>query len=330
MQLYPQKHTTYTKLKTMKTAPTPKTTPRPFMLTPRTEEIIRTIYFYRYMNAMDVAHLLFSPSSLTYVRGILSSLAGGTDYKTAQYLYRFPLPTAATGNRERIYTLGSKGRDFLSRELRLPVNWYFRPHKLKHMGFSTVTHNLVLTRFLVAASSWAAREPNFRLMQARISYELQSSVSSVTVAKAGKTETIRVVPDAWLLFERLKNGAHDTSFPILLEIDRGMEYQQKFKRHIASRIEFIRSGEYSKLFDTHAVTIAYATTGQTPEYRESRRRAMCAWTREVLTELHKENWAGIFRFTSLSLDDIYNPALFREPVWFRPDSSEAVPLFTGI
>ena len=306
-----------------------KKTAKPFMLTPRTEELLRTIYFYRYMTALDVARLLYSPSSLTHVRAILSRMSGGADYKTAQYLYRFPLPTAATGNRERIYTLGSKGRDFLANTLGLPVNWYFRPHKLKHLGFSQAVHNLVLTRFLVAACSWAAKEPDFRLVQTRICYELQSAVSSVTVAKAGKTETIRVVPDAWLLFERLKEGRHDTSFPVLLEIDRGMEYREKFKKHVASRIEFIKTGNYSKLFEAHAVTVAYASTGDREAYRESRRRAMCAWTQEVLVELSKQNWCSIFRFTSLSLVDIYNPALFREPVWYRPDSPQPVPLFSS-
>lgn len=281
----------------MKTTPTHKRAIKPFVLTQRTEEIIKTVYFYRYMTALDVAHLLYSPSSLTHVRSILSALAGGKDYKTHELLHRFPLPTAATGNRERIYTLGSRGRDFLSAEVGWPVNWYFRPDKLKHLGYGQVLHNLVLTRFLVAANLWADLQPDFRLVEKRIGYELAKIPASVTITEHGKTATLKVIPDAWLLFERLKNNAHDTFFPVLLEIDRGSEFRERYRRHVASRIEMVRSGAYQKIFNASVVTIAYATTGDTQEYRETRRRAMCAWTQEVLTELRKGSWAEIFRFT---------------------------------
>jgi hypothetical protein len=34
---------------------------KPFILTPRIEEILRTVHFYRYMTALDITYLLFSP-----------------------------------------------------------------------------------------------------------------------------------------------------------------------------------------------------------------------------------------------------------------------------
>jgi hypothetical protein len=55
---------------------------------------------------------------------------------------------------------------------------------------------------------------------------------------------------------------------------------------------------------------------------------MCNWAVEVLTELHKEAWASIFRFCSFLLEDIYDTNLFEAPVWYRPDSPTPVPLFT--
>jgi hypothetical protein len=135
-----------------------------------------------------------------------------------------------------------------------------------------------------------------------------------------------VIPDAWLYFERLKNGEHEDYFPLLLEIDRGMEYQHKFKHHLRSRIEFIKKGgAYSKLFGHEAVIIAYATTGETAEYRETRRRAMCAWTSEVLKELGKMNWSPIFRIASVVFEDLYTSPMFDEPVWYRPDSPVPIP-----
>ena len=56
---------------------------------------------------------------------------------------------------------------------------------------------------------------------------------------------------------------------------------------------------------------------------------MNAWTREVLAELNLKNWGGIFRFTSVEFDTLYDQAanLFEERVWLRPDSGEKFGLF---
>jgi hypothetical protein len=313
---------------TMKSNAQGKASAKPFVLNRRNEEILKCVYHLRYVTALDVSYLLYSPKSLTYVRSILSNFSGGEDYKTNQYLYRFQLPSAKSGNKEKVYTLGSRGRDFLANVLGMPVTWHFRPDHVKHFSYAQITHNLILTRFLVAAQVWARQHPDFKVLKIRTGYELAKYAAPISITIQQTTEKLKVIPDAWILIERLKDRKHDTSFPILLEIDRGMEYQQNFKKHVTSRIEFIRSGEYKKMFGIDAVTIAYATTSDMPEYRETRRRAMCAWTQEVLKELRKENWARIFRFHSLSLQNIYAPAIFEEPVWYRPDSPELVPLFS--
>jgi hypothetical protein len=73
---------------------------KPFILTPRIEEILRTVHFYRYMTALDVTYLLFSRGSLTHVRDILKVLCGGADYAPDQYLFRFPLTQFSSGKRD--------------------------------------------------------------------------------------------------------------------------------------------------------------------------------------------------------------------------------------
>jgi hypothetical protein len=284
------------------------------VLTERMEEILKAIHYYRYMTVLDVANLLFSEGSKKYVGKILTTLAGYDDGVDNQYLYRFGLSKAKKGNYERVFTLGSKGRDFLQSEVGLPVNWHFRPEKIKHLSHGQLIHNLLLTRFLVLAHLWSKNQSEFKLVQKRISYELQSTLGSVSGNK--------VIPDAWLLFE--KEGRH---YPILLEIDRGTEYQQRFKHHIATRIEFIRSGEYQKIFGEKAVTVAYVTTGDTLEYRKTRLKAMQTWTNEVLKEQKRENWASTFRFSEVALDEVYSAPLFDGVVWVRPDSETALSFF---
>ena len=301
---------------------------KPVVLTKRFEDILRAVNVYRYMTALDVAHLLFSPSGLVRVRSRLSALSGG-DFVDGEYLYRLRLSHVPRGNPERIYTLGSKGRDYLEKVLGVPVAWHFRPERVKHFGFNVVLHNLILTRFLVAACRVNALAPEFRLTQTRICYELVATPASVEIEVKGKSEKISVSPDGWLMFERLKDGRHAHWFPVLLEIDRGTKGGETFKRDIRSRIAFVESGEYRRIFRTEAVVIAYAATGPSGELSEGRRKALASWTMEALREAGREDWAPVFRFCSLSFGDIYASPLFEGRVWYRPDQSEPVRLFGG-
>jgi hypothetical protein len=289
---------------------------KPLMLTPRDEKILRAIYEYRYMTALDVAWLLFKPTSRTHVTEILSSLAGGDDLQTHSYLCRFGLPSV--GNSERVYTLGAKGRSFLA-EHGLPITWYFRPYKLKHFSYSHVQHNLILTRFVVALNVWIRKQTDFTLSTIRFGHELTGTPGRVTV----EGKTVPVIPDAWILLGRTRTRSQ---IPIFLEIDRGMEFQKRFKEHIRARIQFYYSGEYERMFGSESVRIYYATSGQAPEYRERRRATMRLWTSQVLEELHLQDWADVFRFASLEFDKLYDLTLFEKPVWYRPDSPTPVAL----
>ena len=59
--------------------------------------------------------------------------------------------------------------------------------------------------------------------------------------------------------------------------------------------------------------VAYITTGETPEYRETRRKAMINWTREVLAERNMQSWSSLFYFGSLVFDEIYETEFFMKP-----------------
>jgi hypothetical protein len=275
------------------------------------------------MTAIDVTYRLFSPGSLTYVRDILKLLCGGEDAKDNQYLFRFPLPQFSSGKTEKVFTLGSRGRDFLSREVGMPVDWYFNPKHTRHLSHGLIIHNLTLTRFLVAAHVWCKRGTGFKLSELRTSYEMERHPATVEIVKSGKPERFKMIPDAWLLFDDLNENVR---LPVLLEIDLGSSYRERFKCHVRSRIEFLRSGAYQKMFGAEGCVIAYATTGELPEYRQSRCNAMRDWTREVLTDMNLKSWAAILRFASVVREDMYEPGLFEAPVWLRPGSDSPLSL----
>ena len=293
------------------------------ILTPRDEEILESVYRYRFVTSLDIAYLLFRPSYMPYVRSRLTRLAGGNDLEENTYLCRFRLH-ATKGNPERIFTLGAKGREFLQSQKGKKIDWYFKPGKFKFFSYSAILHHLLLTRFLVAASWWCRDRKDTSLLEERTSYELARYPPQVTIPKKEKPITVSVIPDAWL-FLALPDG----KYAVIFELDRGMEFQEKFKQHVRGRIELIRSGKYQEVFGVPGVIISYLTTGQTPEYRTTRAKTMNEWTREVLAELNLKNWGGIFRFASVEFDSLYDqtPSLFEEPVWLRPDMKETVRLF---
>jgi hypothetical protein len=279
---------------------------KPVIITPRIEEILKAVHFYRYMTAIDITYLLFSAGSVTHVRDILKLLCGGNDCIDNHYLYRFPLPQFTSGKTEKVFTLGAKGRDFLVSELGLSADWYFRPQHVKHLSHGLINHNLVLTRFLICAHLFT-KMSKYKIRDIRISYELSGDV----------------IPDAWILFEDLRDNK---KAPVLLEVDRGSEYQHKFKKHIWSRIEFIKSGKYQEIFQSRGCVIAYVTTGELPEYREARARAMRQWASEILREMNMRNWGSILRFTSVIRKEMFKAPLFDGRVWLTPDSESPVAL----
>ena len=297
--------------------------PKPLMLTPRDEDILQAIAYYRYVTSLDIAHLLFRPTYMPYVRSRLSRLAGNKDLQPNFYLYRFWLPSPQ-GNRERIFTLSEKGRSFLQDVLGQKIDWRLQPAKLKFLSYSNILHHLLLTRFLVAADWWSRAREDVTLLAKRTSYELLKNPPKVVLSEKKGKKTMTVIPDAWVLFEKGKE-----KYAVLFELDRGMEHGAKFKEHVRGRIQFIISGKYTETFSVPGVIVAYVTTGQTPAYRNTRMKTMNVWTREVLADLDLQHWGGIFRFTSVEFDTIYDQAgnLFEESVWLRPDTKELVRLF---
>src|SRR5918996_521754 len=124
------------------------------VLSARDEDILRAVYYYRYVTARDMTYDQFAKTSLNHAREIMARLAGNTDLDSHNYLCRFTLPSPNRKPQENVFVLGAKGRRLLQQQ-GLAVPWYFRPHKLKFLSYSYVIHNLILTRTMIAAGAWA-------------------------------------------------------------------------------------------------------------------------------------------------------------------------------
>ena len=293
-----------------------------FILKSKHEEILKAVHFYRYVTVADITRLFFSPSSTNYTGKLLATLAGGKDYQDRQFLYRFPLPQTRSGNTEKIYTLGSKGRAYLTDTLGIEVDWYFRPSDARDISYQQCLHALTLTRFLIAANVYCRDKENISLPEVRTEYELNRQAAYVSLAEHNETIRVKVVPDAWLNFVLHMDDGRTETLPVIFEIDRGSEYQKNFKRHVAARLEFVkRNGAYKQMFGTDAVTIAYLTTASEKHLANIRQ-----WTREVLKEQEKESYTDIFRFCCLQAHEIEPERLFDQPSWFGLRENEPLRL----
>ena len=305
--------------------------PPEVILTKRHEEMLQTIHQLRYVTALDMTRLFYTPTSINHVREILSLLSGKKDYAERHYLYRFPLPNTRIGGTEKIYTLGARGRAYLQSQ-GMEVDWYFRPYKVASMTYQHCLHALTLTRFLVAAQVFVKHNPAWELTQVRTEYELQKEIAheqatrhaatvSLHADKRTDPEQVIVIPDAWLLLHHRtkKSGSWQ---PVLLEIDRASEQQKSFKRHVRARALLLATGGYKTLFGTNKGVIAYATTGN-----ETRRKTMLAWTQQVLAELDLKKLAPRFYFCSLTPSWEQDATrIFVAPLWARASDKHPVPL----
>jgi hypothetical protein len=159
-------------------------------LTEPQERILHAAHFYRFLLTTDICRLYWSLSSLTYVRDLLANLA------KHKYLYRFQHPSVHSGGigSERIYTLGAAGRKFMEKS-GFKIDYYYRPHKIRHASYGAVLHNLLLSRTLIAASVWAKKQPNFKLVKTRICYELAREAPSIQLTNdKGEHEMVKVIP----------------------------------------------------------------------------------------------------------------------------------------
>ncbi len=91
-----------------------KDTAKPAWLSDVDIRIIRTIATHHYMTAKDIAYSVYEPTSLTYVRSRAARLAGCADHIPNQYLYRFSRPHTDPGRSEKVFTVGTKGRELLA------------------------------------------------------------------------------------------------------------------------------------------------------------------------------------------------------------------------
>ena len=132
---------------------------KPFILNSKEERILQAVHDVECLTLDDIIHLLqFSKKSRNHVGAIMRKLSGGRDYDDQHFLYRFPLPIVAKGTKERVYCPGAKAWDVLA------IEDAYRPAKFRHLSYSPLLHDLMLSRFLILATTYCAAQSDYTLL----------------------------------------------------------------------------------------------------------------------------------------------------------------------
>ena len=236
----------------------------------------------------------------------------------------------APGNFRRLYTLTRRGAALL-RELGVDADFWYRPYRASHFSFSYLQHHLSVTQWLVALSAFVRVYPAYQVIETRTGFSLAKQPPRLTLNDDGQETTITAIPDAYVYLEHANGDSSETQgFPLWIEVDCGTESKAKFHQLVLDRINFVRYKGYEAYFGVPSTTVifCYLAVGATRDYRLNRLHTMRQWVAEVLAEQKLDDWASVFRFSTID-EGLYDTLMhFTDPVWTTADSDTLVPLLT--
>jgi len=313
----------------MPTVSTPlKPRVRPGALSSTEESILRAAADLPVFCAEDMTRLLSEKGSQgSHYRALLKSLSVGTPGRRTEYLLRLRVPHAP-GNVRILYTLSRRGAGLLKR-LGVDADFWYRPWKASHRSVSFWQHHHAITRVLVALYAFTRSHPAYQVIEARTGFSIARNPPRLTRGADGQETSATVIPDVWVNVER-SGGSPPVihGFPLWIEVDCGTETKAMFQQLVLNRINFISSKGYKTYFGTPALLCCYLAVGATVDYRIARLHTLRTWTAELLAaERLDDDWASIFRFSTID-ECLYDTLMiFSDPAWYCVDSDTLVPLF---
>ncbi len=279
----------------------------PFLVGPADAPILMALGRYFYLTAAQLTRLLYAPSSQTYAQARLKRLA---DHGYLQRIF-LPRPTR-TGSAPLVYTLARNGLQALA-EWGSGVDRRYRPAEMRETSYLYLAHTLSLNDVLIALDLLCRRDRRVQL--AALRHERELKLAPVKVRLTDGT-TAAVIPDAWLDV-RLRDRYQEC---YAVELDRGTTEQKAWRHKVAALVAYA-GGPYQQAFATPSLTIAVVAT---PGSR--RCDQLMRWTEAELRAIGREDAAGLFRFTGISVGDTAPEDIFRGPVWQAPFSTRLEPL----
>jgi hypothetical protein len=282
------------------------------------ERIILAIAEFDYLSAVQVTRLLYSPSSLTYVRERLKSLVDTG--------YLLPLAGRAV-NMPRIFTLTVKGRRHAAL-LGVPPVRRFRPSEQQELGVNSyyMKHALAVSDVLIAARLLSQSVTGIALNRMYRERELRRTIyvtlpQLMKQSNGGGLRKICIEPDASLDFT-IEDTWHQQTFRDFfhIEVYRHLPMETRFKQKVQGYVVMAQTGRQEELFQTSAISIAvFAATDHLA-------RVLKRWTEEALQQLNQPAEGQRFFIASIDTSAASPTEIYLAPVWQQAFGSTPTPL----
>jgi Replication-relaxation len=178
------------------------------------------------------------------------------------------------------YTLAARGMNYLE-HIGIDIPDSFRQSKELSESYLHLRHALELNDVLIAALRLKYTHPDYYL--ARYLHE------RVLKRQPFRINTTTLIPDGFI---EIKQRMTNKSIALLIELDRGTEQQEHFRRRIRAYKTFLVSEAYKQLLNINHITVAFTTFVSSKRVQQ-----MLDWTKaELVTE---PQLASMFIFTEL-------------------------------
>ncbi|MEU2829171.1 replication-relaxation family protein [Streptomyces lavendulae] len=266
------------------------------------DAILRAVNRFNYMTAAQVGRLLY-PSACDENRYAQRRLRRLVE---ANYLLRLrELPTPRIGSAPHVFTLADQGRRYLSSSGVALTSPYYRPSEERQKAVDNpfMEHTLAAVDVLVAAEMLCR---DYAVSMPCLLTERQLKRMNIRVQPAGQPSPrlTAVIPDGWFV---LTVGTHDPVC-IALELDRGTEGQQHWRRKVAALVAWAE-GPYREAFQADNLTVAAVVPSR------ARLIQLIEWTGDELEAIGKTELVDIFLFTEASPTATDPFDLFFSPLW---------------
>lgn len=280
-------------------------------------DILHLLQLYHYLTTEQIVKIRYSPNSLPTAQIRMKALF------EAGFVGRRRLPSLSTGNTSFVYFLSSKGQALLEEDMDIESAGRVRTDDIEHMQYPFLQHVLSLNDILIAANHLPSFVPTISIAEIRHDLDLKRTPIRLNVPDSKLREKVTVIPDAWLdVRMEVPGKTKPRRKCLVIELDRGTTSITPLKQKLRALYYFACSEAYAHLFGTDLCQVAYATTAG-----EARLQHLLTWCEQELVEQQLTQESNLYRFTCLPEDPAYNPLeLFCSPLWYKPFSSEPVPL----
>ncbi len=213
------------------------------------------------------------------------------------------------------YTLGAKGIQYLE-SIGIDVPQSFRESKEVGQHYLFVQHALELNDIIITANLLRKVAPIYILANFIHERTFKRYPYTASWQEHGKTQTQRLVPDAFLDF-RVTTASGQRRIPILLEHDRGTEGQDHFRRRLRAYLVLLKKGDYQQYLGVKAVTVAFSTFAG-----ELRVKQMRDWTQSELTAIGAPSAVSSLFLFGAFMQPLDPRRVWLEPCWFTTGLSQ--------